>query len=104
MKRRKMYEELKEECKKFSKIITEVRKNLGAKIEWGTTANVVAVNMPDGTEILADEMEALVQNYKMDELLFPELKVELPTDINALENKYKSINYALKEFKKRAKE
>jgi hypothetical protein len=99
----RLYEELKTECKKFSKIITEVRKGLDAKIEWGTTANVISVDMPDGTTVLAKEMSALVQGYKMDEMLFPELKVELPTDIEALENRYKSVNYALKEFKKQNK-
>lgn len=99
----KLYEELKVECKKFSKIISQVRKELKAKIEWGTTSNVIAVLTSDGIEVTAKEMDALVQNYKMDEMLFPELKVELPTDIEAYENRYKSINYALKEYKKNNK-
>lgn len=98
-----LYEKLKPMCKNYSTIISYVRKQLGVRINWGTTSNIISFQTKDGGLITADEMEKMSQSFVLDELLFPELKVELPHSIEAVQKKYNALNYVTKEVRKNVK-
>ena len=95
-----LYEATKIQCKNYSKIISYVRKHIKAKIEWGTTSNVLSFTTVDGNRYKFSEMGKMSQSFVMDEMLFPELKVDLPHEIAEMENRFNALNHITKEFRK----
>lgn len=98
-----LYEDCKKVCKEFTALMSYVARECGASMDWGSTHQVRQIEISETNKIKPEEMEKLAQSYVMDEMLFPELKVALPTDPAIYEKRYEALKSAEKELKRRHK-
>lgn len=96
-----LYEDCKRVCKEFSAIMSYVARECGVSMDWGTCHQVKEIRLSETHRIKPAEMQEQAQLYLMDEMLFPELKIQLPADPDAFRKRYDALKAAEKELKKK---
>lgn len=92
-----LYSDCQTEMKKMTKVISYVKKQLGAETRWGSSCNIVHVKWGNST-YEPKHIERIAENHLLDKCILPELDTfELPASAELMQARYDVLKREHKE-------